>query len=140
MSQVTTAPARRTMRPVKKPVEKPAEKPCPDLPSFYRLLREHRNDLEGRWTEESGDLRFRRGKRGKKVICPLEFLWLVLSGKMEGFQTAAEELGLSASYQEKIVAAADSRHSSNRAIRQWLLWATGLSEKEPAATPAATKK
>jgi len=24
--------------------------------------------------------------------------------------------------------------------RQWLLWATGLSKKEPAATPAATKK
>jgi len=121
MSQVTTAPAR--------PIKKPAEKPCPDLPSFYHLLREHRNDLEGRWTEKEGDLRF---LRGKEVICPLAFLWLVLSRKMECFGTAAKKLGLSADHRREIVVAADSRYSYNRAIRQWLLWATGLSEEQPA--------
>jgi len=129
MSQVTTAPAR--------PIKKPAEKPCLDLPSFYRLLREHRNDLEGRWTKESGmskeDLRFLLGKQGEEVICPLQFLWLVLSGEMEDFQTAAKKLGLSADHQGEIVVAADDiQDFYNRAIQQWLLWATGLSEEQPA--------
>ena len=129
MSQITTAPAR--------PIKKPAQKPCSNLSSFYRLLREHRNDLEGRWTKESGmskeDLRFLLGKQGEEVICPLVFLWLVLSGEMECFGTAAKKLGLSADHQGEIVVAADDiQDFYNRAIQQWLLWATGLSEEQPA--------
>ena len=128
MSQVTTAPAR--------PIKKPAQKPCPDLPSFYRLLRKHRNDLKGRWIEdELGRLRFLqgRGKWGEEVICPLGLLYLVLSRKMECFQTAAEKLGLSDNHWRKIVWVADNTPSfSNRAIKQWLFWATGLSKKQPA--------